>query len=155
MKLFSRNILVLLITFSMISFSVGQNASAGIEFHGQIFQSFGAVRQAAANVSGSVSSDGAPGASAGIRVEDIGLYCGIRLTTAVLARGYYDGSSDPVVCFTSESESDQLYADNRSIETGYKYLIWGFAAFVLMACLIAVRYITIRIGVKKTHSNRL
>ncbi len=134
--------IVLLSSILQTLIDVADGKTAGVEFNGKIYQSIDAAQQAARSLT-DLDTD-----TENMSGGDVSLYCGQRLTIAKLIRGYYDGRYDPVVCFTSESESDQLYADNRSIETSYKYLIWGFAAFVLMACLIAVRYIYIRIGVK-------
>ena len=83
-----------------------QAQGAVIEFSGQVYQSFAAVRQASADKFAPIARKGATGLSSGIPVNEIRLYCGIRLTSAVVERGHYDGRYDPNVCFTSEAESD-------------------------------------------------
>ena len=116
MRYLSRFILVFSICL-LYTTSLAQNENAGIEFNGRIYQSLAEVRQA------SVNQSGASGASGGPYVGDSWLYCGVRLTESVLVRGHYDGRHDPVVCFTSEAKSDQLYAENRALRDRNQHLI--------------------------------
>lgn len=129
MKRLYRCLLVLAVAALAGFIYLAYDGNAGIEFKGQIYPSLEAARQAAGGLAGlSAASD------------DVPLYCGHRLTLAVLVRGFYDGRYDPIVCFLTEAESDQLYAANRAFEaqhhpasTGIRgFLVFVLAGFVFM-----------------------
>ena len=107
--------LICLAILFCVAIHTAQGQGAGIEYNGQVYQSFAEVREASASLVGAITQHGGVGLSSGIPVNEIRLNCGVRLTSAVLARGHYDGRYDPVVCFTSEAESDQLYAGNLAL----------------------------------------
>lgn len=101
-----RAVLVALLCLVYATTSLAQAGHAGFEFNGQLYPSFDAVIAAAQATSRTVA--------------DVPLMCGPRMTPAVLERGHYDLRLDTMVCFTSEEESDRLYAANRRLEASYR-----------------------------------
>lgn len=127
MKLLSRCVFFALLIYLIYTLvSVAQNTSAGIEFNGHIYQSLDAVQHAARNLLDPVAAPEAMPAG------DIPLYCGHRNTIVILVRGYYDGRYDPVVCFTTEAERDQLYAENRAFAASREHLIMAIRGFIVL-----------------------
>lgn len=101
--------LLLLILFALmaatVSHAFGQNLEGRIEFHGRHYNSLEEILQEQS----SASYTQAPSL----------LGCGPRMTREVLIRGYYDFRVDSVVCFSSHSESDRLYAKNKALILEY------------------------------------
>ena len=124
MKLLVRTIVVSLLIFvAYIMISLARNASDQIEFNGRRYPSIEAARHAAGRLTGAEKGLQA------IVADDIPFYCGHRLTVLTLVLGFY-GPYDPVICFATEAESDQLYAKNRALEARYKQLAERFLPYV-------------------------
>lgn len=130
MKLLVRTIVVsLLILFAYVLIGLARNSTGQIEFNGHRYPSIDAARQAAGRLIG-VRDNLQPETG-----EGVALFCGQRLTLLALTLGFY-GPYDPMVCFASEAESDQLYAENRELEARYKQFSKGIlppVAFVSSA----------------------
>ncbi|MCY4464677.1 MAG: hypothetical protein OXE46_03995 [Chloroflexi bacterium] len=110
----------------------GLIADRHIEFNGQVYSSIDSAKQAAA-----VNEVPA------ILGDDFPFYCGRRLTILSMILGFY-GPYDPMVCFTTEAESDQLYAENRAFEARFKQYaerILPFAACAGLALLAALLFL--------------
>ncbi len=126
MKPLGRIILAFPLIFAVYALvSLAWNFPGGVEFNGRIYPSIAEARQAAVGLPAAVNAAQAKVA------DDLPFYCGQRLSIRALILGFY-GPYDPMVCYTSEAESDQLYTENRALEARYK----PFAEKVLptMAC---------------------
>lgn len=133
MKLLGRPIVVLLlILLAYILIGLARNPSGQIEFNGHRYPSIDAARQAAGRLTGARDDlQTEPG-------EDVALFCGQRLTILALILGFY-GLYDPMICFATEAESDQLYIENRALEARYKQFserILPPVAFVSLAFVL-------------------
>lgn len=104
LRLVIRNLFI--VGLFAMSILVSAQGSAGFELEGQVYSSISALEAAAAMISSAENVTG-----------NLPLYCGHRLTTAIMARGHYDGRYDPVVCFTTKSKLRQLLAMNQALRT--------------------------------------
>ena len=75
--------------------------------------------------------------------KDVALFCGQRLTILALILGFY-GPYDPMICFATKAESDQLYAENRALEAHYKEFSEKILPLLAIVSLVSVSVFALR-----------